>query len=68
MISYKRDVLRKLVFGIPMVVICPTSRDDRYSAIKKVCCVESPVASQGCPKLDFLACGVRFCEVKVKEL
>lgn len=29
-----------------VVVICPTSRDDRYSAIKKVCCVESPVASQ----------------------
>lgn len=29
-----------------VVVICPTSRDDRYAAIKKVCCVESPIPSQ----------------------
>ncbi|XP_067673438.1 piwi-like protein 1 [Haliotis asinina] len=29
-----------------VVVICPTSRDDRYSAIKKFCCVECPVPSQ----------------------
>ncbi|CAG5115063.1 unnamed protein product [Candidula unifasciata] len=29
-----------------VVVINPTNRDDRYSAIKKVCCVESPVPSQ----------------------
>ncbi|ESO83925.1 hypothetical protein LOTGIDRAFT_210915 [Lottia gigantea] len=29
-----------------VVIICPTSRDDRYSAIKKLCCCEQPVASQ----------------------
>lgn len=29
-----------------MVVICPTSRDDKYNAIKKICCVEMPVPSQ----------------------
>lgn len=29
-----------------VVAICPTSRDDRYSAIKKVCCSEIPVPSQ----------------------
>lgn len=29
-----------------VVVINPTNRDDRYSAIKKVCCVEAPVPSQ----------------------
>ncbi|XP_066994690.2 piwi-like protein Ago3 isoform X2 [Anabrus simplex] len=28
------------------VIICPTARDDRYSAVKKLCCTESPVASQ----------------------
>ena len=29
-----------------VVVIFPTSRDDRYAAVKKLCCVESPVPSQ----------------------
>lgn len=29
-----------------VVIICPTSRDDRYAAIKKVCCVEIPIPSQ----------------------
>ncbi|XP_062594439.1 piwi-like protein 1 [Saccostrea cucullata] len=29
-----------------VVVVCPTSRDDKYSAIKKICCVEMPVPSQ----------------------
>lgn len=29
-----------------VVIICPTSRDDRYSAIKKICCAETPVPSQ----------------------
>ena len=27
-------------------VIMPTPRDDRYAAVKKLCCVEKPVASQ----------------------
>lgn len=29
-----------------VVLICPTSRDDRYAAIKKICCAEIPVPSQ----------------------
>nr|QOW64977.1 hypothetical protein [Lymnaea stagnalis] len=29
-----------------VVIINPTNRDDRYSAIKKFCCVEAPVPSQ----------------------
>lgn len=28
------------------VFICPTSRDDRYAVIKKICCSEKPIASQ----------------------
>lgn len=29
-----------------VVCICPTSRDDRYAVIKKICCAESPIPSQ----------------------
>lgn len=29
-----------------VVIIFPTSRDDRYAAVKKLCCAEIPVASQ----------------------
>lgn len=29
-----------------VVCLCPTSRDDRYAAIKKICCAESPIPSQ----------------------
>lgn len=29
-----------------VVIIFPTARDDRYSAIKKLCCVDMPVPSQ----------------------
>ncbi|KAI5638036.1 piwi domain-containing protein [Phthorimaea operculella] len=29
-----------------VVAICPTARDDRYAAIKKVCCAECPIPSQ----------------------
>jgi len=29
-----------------VVIIMPTARDDRYAAVKKLCCVEKPVASQ----------------------
>ncbi|KAJ8023000.1 Piwi-like protein 2 [Holothuria leucospilota] len=33
--------------GLQMVVaIFPTSRDDRYSAFKKLCCIEAPIPSQ----------------------
>lgn len=37
-----------------VVVIFPTSRDDRYSAVKKLCCVESPVPSQVTLLLHFM--------------
>ncbi|KAM8716535.1 hypothetical protein ACLKA7_003416 [Drosophila subpalustris] len=42
------DALRRNICGQTQIVvcICPTSRDDRYSAIKKICCSEIPVASQ----------------------
>ncbi|KAM3965654.1 argonaute 3 [Aphomia sociella] len=29
-----------------IVAICPTSRDDRYAAIKKICCADNPIPSQ----------------------
>jgi len=29
-----------------VVAVFPSSRDDRYNAIKKLCCVECPVPSQ----------------------
>lgn len=29
-----------------IVLICPTNRDDRYAAIKKVCCSELPIPTQ----------------------
>lgn len=29
-----------------IVIICPSSRDDRYAAIKKVCCGELPIPTQ----------------------
>ena len=29
-----------------VVIIFPTSRDDRYSSVKKLCCIEQPVPSQ----------------------
>lgn len=45
--SYVRVIRENLHPSIQMVVIIfPTSRDDRYAAVKKLCCVESPVPSQ----------------------
>lgn len=29
-----------------VVIVFPTSRDDRYSAVKKLCCIERPIPSQ----------------------
>ncbi|KAF5302312.1 hypothetical protein FQA39_LY10351 [Lamprigera yunnana] len=29
-----------------LVLICPTARDDRYSAIKRLCCVNMPIPTQ----------------------
>ncbi|XP_030079059.1 protein argonaute-3 isoform X2 [Drosophila hydei] len=42
------DALRRNISTQTQIVvcICHTSRDDRYSAIKKICCSEIPVASQ----------------------
>ena len=48
--TYLRSIREHLTPHVQMVVIIfPTSRDDRYSAVKKLCCVESPVPSQVSP-------------------
>lgn len=45
--TYLRSIRESLHPQVQMVVIIfPTSRDDRYAAVKKLCCVESPVPSQ----------------------
>lgn len=37
-----------------VVTIFPTSRDDRYSALKKLCCIDSPIPSQVIPLKFYL--------------
>ncbi|XP_071483412.1 piwi-like protein 1 [Diadema antillarum] len=45
--SYTTVVKKNINAQLQMVVaVFPTSRDDRYSAFKKLCCVDSPVPSQ----------------------
>lgn len=45
--TYARKLREKLTAKTQIVVlICPTSRDDRYAVIKKVCCSEIPIPSQ----------------------
>lgn len=45
--SYLRALRELIAPRLQMVVIVfPTSRDDRYSAVKKLCCIESPIPSQ----------------------
>lgn len=45
--TYAIALRTKLTADTQMAVfICPTSRDDRYAVIKKICCSENPVASQ----------------------
>lgn len=45
--TYAIALRTKLMADTQMAVfICPTSRDDRYGVIKKICCSENPVASQ----------------------
>lgn len=45
--TYMRILQQKIDTDLQIVVIlCPTSRDDRYMAIKKVCCYKCPIASQ----------------------
>ncbi|XP_037807550.1 protein argonaute-3 [Lucilia sericata] len=40
--------IRENITKETQIVVCisPTARDDRYSAIKKICCVEMPIPSQ----------------------
>ena len=38
-----------------VVVIFPSQRDDRYSSIKKLCCVENPVPSQVNMTVDIIS-------------
>lgn len=45
--TYATELRSKLTLDTQIAVfICPTSRDDRYGVIKKICCSEIPVASQ----------------------
>ncbi len=45
--AIKKEVNDKLQL---VVAIFPTSRDDRYSAFKKLCCIEMPIPSQVNPE------------------
>jgi aubergine-like protein len=45
--SYLRMLRQNINPSLQLVVIIfPTARDDRYAAVKKLCCCEMPVASQ----------------------
>jgi aubergine-like protein len=45
--SYLRALRQNINPTLQLVVILfPTARDDRYSAVKKLCCAEMPIASQ----------------------
>jgi hypothetical protein len=45
--SYLRVLRQNINPSLQLVVILfPTARDDRYSAVKKLCCSEMPIASQ----------------------
>jgi len=45
--SYLRALRQNINPSLQVVVILfPTTRDDRYSAVKKLCCSEMPIASQ----------------------
>jgi aubergine-like protein len=45
--SYLRLLRQNIKPTLQLVVILfPTARDDRYSAVKKLCCSEMPIASQ----------------------
>ncbi|XP_033328474.2 argonaute 3 [Megalopta genalis] len=45
--SYVQELRRNIQRNINlMVVVFPTNRTDRYSAVKRICCVEMPVPSQ----------------------
>ncbi|XP_015435160.1 PREDICTED: piwi-like protein 1 [Dufourea novaeangliae] len=45
--TYIQELRRNIQQNINlMVIVFPTNRTDRYSAVKRVCCVEMPVPSQ----------------------
>ncbi|XP_024940997.1 piwi-like protein Ago3 isoform X2 [Cephus cinctus] len=45
--NYLRELRRNINPNVDIVVaVCPSIRNDRYAAIKKLCCVEMPIASQ----------------------
>ena len=45
--TYKDAIASAINVHVQLVVcIFPTSRDDRYSALKKLCCIDMPVPSQ----------------------
>ena len=44
-----------------VVVIFPSQRDDRYSSIKKLCCVQNPVPSQVNMTVDINIHNIYFC-------
>ncbi|XP_076285684.1 argonaute 3 [Lasioglossum baleicum] len=45
--TYIQELRRNIQHNINlMVIIFPTNRTDRYSAVKRLCCVEMPVPSQ----------------------
>ncbi|XP_072944718.1 piwi-like protein Ago3 [Epargyreus clarus] len=45
--SYVMALKKSIIPNLQLVVaICPTLRDDRYSAIKKICCADNPIPSQ----------------------
>ena len=44
-----------------VVVIFPSQRDDRYSFIKKLCCVENPVPSQVNMTVDVNIHTINYC-------
>ncbi|XP_063537171.1 piwi-like protein Ago3 isoform X1 [Cydia strobilella] len=45
--TYVQALKKTINSSIQLVVcMCPTSRDDRYAAIKRICCAENPVPSQ----------------------
>ena len=45
--TYVREIKTILAENLQLVlIIFPTSRDDRYAAVKRLCCIDYPVPSQ----------------------
>ena len=45
--NYIRAIREQIKSSLQLVVIIfPSSRDDRYSSVKKLCCMEHPIPSQ----------------------